>query len=82
LAKVFLQYIITKIQLYCLVWRAERGYADVVAAGEFVERSRLCAASGGLFLLILISSRRSTQPSTGAEIAAIGEYFWVCTRER
>jgi hypothetical protein len=38
-------------RLYVACRAANGGYADVVAAGEFVERSALRAPSGGLFLL-------------------------------
>jgi hypothetical protein len=38
-------------RLYVACRAANGGYADVVAAGEFVERSALRAPSGGLFLV-------------------------------
>src|SRR5690349_20763207 len=37
---------------------ANGGYADVVAVRQFLERSALCAPSGGLFLLRGVETRR------------------------
>jgi hypothetical protein len=53
---------------------ANGGYADVVAAGEFVERSALRASSGGLLLLCRCQGRGSAHalPALLRPAAALG----------